>query len=247
MLNDVPRFECLYWHPSEDDLQRRATITWEDPIDISIISFIPCFQRNCKHGIRIILDDEIQMMESNVRNNVIHKLQINCKRKISKIDLFIDNKEDKYMGIFGLEVYKTNYNYKSPIKPFVKVTIDDQFVYNFHASRNCREIVLGVYKFHTDLPVKFILVSGNATIINNKIQIFNNRNPIIIKCNLIGDELVYDQIQISFDAEIQNLKVKCIRLIYKLNCLIQNSYSKILRLYLYIKRIGLVSVLKKFI
>ena len=69
-------------------------------------------------------------------------------------------------GISECEFFSTK-EVKNILPAFLKITIEDNFVYKYIMSADCTEVALGIYTSNIEKEIKFSVIKGDAEI-NNK-------------------------------------------------------------------------------
>ncbi|MBR4904974.1 MAG: PIG-L family deacetylase [Selenomonadaceae bacterium] len=100
------------------------------------------------------------------------------------------------------------------IKPFIKLTVKDNFVYDYAVPYEVDKISVGIYKFHVDSPVKISATAGDDNILSEiltdgeLILNFGKQTEIIVTAEVIGDSSIYDRIIIRRIGDFAQIQLK---------------------------------------
>lgn len=182
------------WTPSKDDCDKELIFEWNEDQDISLIRIYGNLGKvSYITKLLITINDELQFIIDGLLpqgqpvdiplkyNHFVHK----CSIKI------LDSIGLDY-GITEVEFYSSTYEY-SNIDPFIKILINDNFVYNYYIDNYVKELEIGIYKFNTTDKVRFEVVKGLALLEKNKLRILGNK-PIVIQAFLSNNKKIFDQV-----------------------------------------------------
>ena len=100
------------------------------------------------------------------------------------------------------------------IQPFIKLTVKDNFVYNYAVPYEVDKISVGLYRFHVDSPVKITATAGDENILSEVITDgelilnFGRATEIVVTAEVIGDSSIYDRIIIRRVGDFAQIQLK---------------------------------------
>ncbi|MBR0062223.1 MAG: PIG-L family deacetylase, partial [Selenomonadaceae bacterium] len=99
------------------------------------------------------------------------------------------------------------------IPPFIKLTVNDNFIYNYAVPYEVDKISIGLYRFHVDAPVKVTAAAGDENILSEvmtdgeQILNFGKATEIIVTAEVIGTE-IYDRVIIRRVGDFAQIQLK---------------------------------------
>ena len=99
------------------------------------------------------------------------------------------------------------------IPPFIKLTINDNFFYNYAVPYEVDKISLGLYRFHVNEPVKISATAGDEEILSEImtddeiILNFGKATEIIVTAEVIGSD-IYDRAIIRRVGDFSQIQLK---------------------------------------
>lgn len=187
--DDPPSFNNYYWAPTVGDNERRLTFRWKAPQTVERIKI---------YG---TLDGVIDKLRISLDN-----ITIDCKIERGGLPTVIDFERpiaitradfvivDSIVngGISEIEMLPSKVRAEKFMPPFIKITLDDEFVYDYKVPRSTERIALGVYKFHCDGEINFSVEGGSIVASDGKrIDVELNAPQIKIRaeCDGLTDEI----------------------------------------------------------
>ncbi len=99
------------------------------------------------------------------------------------------------------------------IPPFVKLTVNDNFIYNYAVPYEVDKISIGLYRFHVDSPVKVTATAGDENILSEVFEDgelilnFGKATEIVVTAEVIGTE-IYDRVIIRRVGDFAQIQLK---------------------------------------
>ncbi len=98
------------------------------------------------------------------------------------------------------------------IPPFIKLTVNDNFFYNYAVPYEVDKISIGLYRFHVDAPVKVTAMAGDENILSEIIDdelILNlgKATEIVLTAEVIGSD-IYDRAIIRRVGDLAQIQLK---------------------------------------
>lgn len=125
----------------------------------------------------------------------------------------------KNFGLSEVEFF-ANAEPLKKIPPFIKLTINDDFFYNFAVPYEVEKILIGLYRFHVDSPVKITATAGEKEIFSDIIDdefILNlgDATEIILTAEVVGSD-IYDRAIIRRVGDLAQIQLKIFQWLDKL-------------------------------
>lgn len=98
------------------------------------------------------------------------------------------------------------------IPPFIKLTVNDNFFYNYAVPYEVDKISIGIYRFHVDAPVKVTATAGDENILSEIIDDelilnFGKATEIVLTAEVIGSD-IYDRAIIRRVGDLAQIQLK---------------------------------------
>lgn len=211
------------WQPT--DKQRQIFFEWNEPVQVQriVIYGNPLDDMSEKIFLRLELAnlyaviDKAGISLDNVKNFcaelpsrgrplVIDTEKFFVKRaEISAVDA------GKNFGLAEVEFF-ANAAPLHKINPFVKLTVNDNFFYNYAVPYEVDKVSLGLYRFHTDAPVKVTATAGDEIILSEIIDgelilNFGKATEIVLTAEAVGAD-IYDRAVIRRVGDLAQIQLK---------------------------------------
>lgn len=214
------------WQPAPDDKQRKIFFAWNEPVQVRriVIYGNPLDDAPEKISLRLELADAQAVIDkarlyldnvksfdaelpSRGRPLIIDTEKIFLTRaEISAVDAGFD------FGLAEVEFF-ANAEPLRKIPPFVKLTVNDNFAYNYAVPYEVEKISLGLYRFHVDAPVRITAAAGDENILSDVIEDgefvlnFGKATEIVVTAEVIGSD-AYDRIIIRRVGDLAQIQLK---------------------------------------
>ena len=98
-------------------------------------------------------------------------------------------------GISEIEIFSMR-EIKRQIKPFIKITVDDNFIYDYYIHKNKSRLEFEIYRFHTDKPIELSVSDGVIYCADKKFVLQFDGDDVTIRAEICDETEIYDQIKI---------------------------------------------------
>ena len=191
---------------------------WEEAIQVEkiVIYGNPLDEETEKLFLRLEIDNAGNSAD-NVKNFSVELPNRGRPLEIYTEKLFVRRAElsgvdfGKNFGISEVEFF-ANAEPLKKIPPFIKLTINDDFFYNFSVPYELDKISVGIYRFHVDSPVKITATAGENEIFSDIIDdelILNlgDATEIILTAEVVGSD-IYDRAIIRRVGDVAQIQLK---------------------------------------
>ena len=193
------RIENNFWRGE------KIFFAWDDAIQVERIVIYGNLldEESAKISLRLKIDNAANSSD-NVKNFFAELPNRGRPLVIDTEKIFVTRAEisvvdaGKNFGLSEVEFF-ANAEPLKKIPPFVKLTINDNFFYNFSVPYEVEKISVGLYRFHVDAPVKVTATAGDENILTEVIEgddelILNlgGATEIILTAEVIGSD-IYDR------------------------------------------------------
>ena len=191
---------------------------WEEAIQVEkiVIYGNPLDEETEKLFLRLEIDNAGNSAD-NVKNFSVELPNRGRPLEIYTEKLFVRRAElsgvdfGKNFGISEVEFF-ANAEPLKKIPPFIKLTINDDFFYNFSVPYELDKISVGIYRFHVDSPVKITATAGENEIFSDIIDdelILNlgDATEIILTAEVVGSD-IYDRAIIRRVGDLAQIQLK---------------------------------------
>jgi LmbE family N-acetylglucosaminyl deacetylase len=185
-------FANYLWTPSLYDKQKMAMVMWQQGQTIDKIVLYGNIEEDSRIEAAVIeLSNgfKVQVQELNCAGRATI-INIPTQEKVNWLKFTITKWRGKKPGLAELEIYGGNS--RPSLFNLVKITINEDFAYDYWVKENIKEVVLGIYKFGNVGECKLSIVEGEGRLQGN--TLFLDGNYVIVRAE--GDNNVFDQIVI---------------------------------------------------
>lgn len=217
------RIENNIWQPT--DKQRKIFFTWNEPIQVQriIIYGNPLDDAPAKIFLRLELENKQAVIDKagiyldNVKNlsaelpNHGRPLVINVgKIFVTRAELSVIE-AGKNFGLAEVEFF-SNVEPLKKIPPFIKLTVNDNFFYNYAVPYEVDKISIELYRFHIYAPVKVTARAGDEDILSEIIDdelILNlgRATEIVLTAEVVGSD-IYDRVIVRRVGDLEQIQLK---------------------------------------
>jgi len=187
--------------------------TWQEPIQVRqiIIYGNPLDDEAAKISLRLELENSQAVFDKELPNHgrplIIDTEKIFVRRaELSVVDV------GKNFGLAEVEFF-ANAEPLKKISPFIKLTVDDNFFYQYVVPYEVDKLSIGLYRFHVDTPVKVTATAGDEIILSEIIADdelilnFGKVAEIILTAEVIGSD-IYDRAIIRRVGDFAQIQLK---------------------------------------
>ena len=212
------------WQPI--DTQRKIFFTWEEPIQVQriVIYGNALDDAPAKLYLRLELADAQAVIDKarlSLDNIKTFSAELPNRGRPLVIDtekLFVARAElsivdaGKDFGLAEVEFF-ANAEPLRKIPPFIKLTIDDNFFYQYAVPYEVDKLSIGLYRFHVDAPVRVTATASDENIFSEVITDdewilnFGKAEEIILTAEVIGSD-VYDRAIIRRVGDFAQIQLK---------------------------------------
>ena len=208
------RLENNFWRGE------KIFFAWEESVQVEriVIHGNPLDEERAKISLRLEIDNA-KNSSDNVKNFYAELPNRGRPLVIDTEKIFVARAEisvvdaGKNFGLSEVEFF-ANAEPLKKIPPFVKLTINDNFFYNFSVPYEVEKISVGLYRFHVDAPVKVTATAGDENILTEIIEgddelILNlgGATEIILTAEVVGSD-IYDRAIIRRVGDLAQIQLK---------------------------------------
>lgn len=228
------QIENNLWQPAPDDTQRKIFFVWKEPVQVQQIAIYgnPLDDTTERISLRLELAnaqaviDKAGIYLDNVKT-------FNAELPVRGRPLVIDTEKffvtraeisaantGKSFGLAEVEFF-ANAEPLRKIPPFIKLTVKDNFFYQYAVPYEVDKISVGLYRFHVDTPVKVTATAGDEIILTEVITDdelilnFGKATEIILTAEAIGSD-IYDRAIIRRVGDFAQIQLKILQWLDKL-------------------------------
>ena len=206
---DVPEYTDYCWRPKNEDPDKTAVFTWKEPVTIEKIVLYGAVSADSKiNALQLTLSNGFSKTIKNLPQNG-NPVEIfpDKQESITSCTLKILSASGKNYGISECEIYSSK-EYKSPIHPFCKILIEDNFAYEYFINKKVKAIPLTVYTYGNTGHLSLMVENGKSVIRDGKLFIDQSDQEIFIKAQnengSVWDKIVIKRLS-GFDLILKKL------------------------------------------
>lgn len=208
--------------------------SWQEPAQIQqiVIYGNPLDDTPAKISLRMELAnvqaviDKAGISLDNVKTFDAELPSYGCPLVINTEKIFVTRAEisivdaGKNFGLAEVEFF-ANAEPLHKIPPFIKLTVNDNFIYRYAVPYEVDKISVGLYRFHVDEPVKITATAGDENILSeiltdgDLILNFGKAAEIILTAEVIGSD-IYDRAIIRRVGDFAQIQLKVFQWLDKL-------------------------------
>lgn len=224
-LDAVPaQIENHIWQPTDN--QRKIFFEWKEPVQVRRIVIYGNLldEEPAKFFLRLELADMQAVIDKNgisldnVKNFCAELPSRGRPLILDTGKIFITRAElsiveaGKNFGLAEVEFF-ANAEPLHKIPPFIKLTVKDNFFYNYVVPYEVDKISVGLYRFHVDAPVKVTATAEDEDILSEiltdgeLILNFGKATEIVLTAEVVGTE-IYDRAIIRRIGDFAQIQLK---------------------------------------
>lgn len=205
-------FDHYLWSPSADDLEKTITFSWKNTQTIQQI----VLYGNIEEDSRIM---KLQISFNTgytfcagplpMHGNPLY-ISIPEQKDVSGCMLKILEWKGNSYGLAECEFY-ANARYDPYFQPFIKITVQDNFIYDYFMDQRQAECQLQVYSYPQSIFVTYTVVKGKGCIVHNNGRVEfqqDHDNCICIRAEDAQNPEIYDEIMIHCVSKWQLYKMR---------------------------------------
>ena len=217
------QIENNLWEPT--DTQRKIFFDWDEAIQVRqiVIYGNPLDDTSEKISLRLELANTQAVIDKagiSLDNVKTFSVELPSRGRPLVIDtekIFVTRAEisapdvGKNFGLAEVEFF-ANAEPLHKIPPFIKLTVNDNFIYQYAVPYEVEKISLGLYRFHVDAPVKITATAGDENILSEVIEDgdevilnFGKATEIVVTAE-VGD--IYDRAIIRRVGDLSQIQLK---------------------------------------
>ena len=192
-----PIFNNHIWQPDQNDTEKILHINWKCIQQIEQIKIYGDINSDAETQLKISLDNNFDSEFKLPRFGRPYIFNFDEKIFASHAEIKILNE----CGISEIEIF-SEAEPQRVIKPFIKITIEDNFVYEYFVPENVNRLEFEIYKFHIDKPVEFSVSDGVIYCRDDKFILKFDGDNVTIRAEIAGESDIFDQIKISRKSKL---------------------------------------------
>jgi LmbE family N-acetylglucosaminyl deacetylase len=212
----VPEYTDYCWRPKNEDPDKTAVFTWKEPVSIEKIVLYSAVSAESKINLlQVKLSNGFSKTIKNLpQNGNPVEIVFGKQENITSCTLKILSVTGKSYGIGECEIYSSK-EFTSPIHPFCKILIEDNFAYEYFVNKKNKTIPLTVYTYGNAGNNSLMVENGKSVIRNGKLFIDESDQEIFIKAQnengFVWDKMVVKRLS-GFDLTLKKLSDMVFRL-----------------------------------
>lgn len=188
------------WYPDKTDSSKKLSLIWNCIQPIELIKIYGDFNSNRETKINITINNSKRDLKLPAHGL---PLIINENLFSSQIDIaMIDDS-----GISEIEVFAKRESERR-IKPFIKITIDDNFAYDYYIHKDKNRIEFELYRFHIDKEIDFSVSDGVIYYSEQKFILQFDGDDVTVRAEIADEPDIFDQIKIHRRNQFYFWKLK---------------------------------------
>ena len=127
-------------------------------------------------------------------------------------------------GISEIEIFAEKEAARA-IKPFIKITHNDNFIYDYFILNKIDCIELEVYKFHVDRPIELTATGGNIERDKDKFILHLNSEIVTVRAEVMDEPAIFDQVVIHRVSNLYFWQLKSKQLLERLKIHLMRKFK----------------------
>ena len=217
---DKPQFNNHLWKPDADDSEKRLTLSWKNLQQIEQIKIYGDINSESTQKINISLG------KSYFSKTHLPAYGRPCVINFSEV-IFASSAEIQMTdgsGISEIEIF-SEIEPRRVIKPFLKITINDNFVYDYYIPQKKHRLEMEVYRFHIDKPLELSVSDGVIYCSGNKFILQFDSDKVTVRAEIAGEPEIFDQIKIHRKNQFYFWKLRVRQLIERMNIYLRHKFK----------------------
>ncbi|MBO5606239.1 MAG: hypothetical protein J5915_12760, partial [Acidaminococcaceae bacterium] len=178
----VPEYADYCWKPKDEDPDKTAVFTWDNPVSIEKIILYGAVSADSKiNTVQLTLNNGFSKIIKNLpQNGNPLVIAMGRQENITSCTLKILSASGKNYGISECEIYPSA-EYTSKILPFCKILMEDNFAYEYYVNKNVRVVPLTVYIYGNTGNITLTVEAGKSIIRDGNLFIDDSDQEICIR------------------------------------------------------------------
>lgn len=219
---EIPEWKNEAWKPRVNSLTDKIVYSWETPQKISRICLYGSLMDAYGPKVRITFDDGETVISRELNKQGNPTVVKVSKENVKELSLQLVDADDDKCGISYCEIF-AEASPAMPIKPYIKILVNDDFAYSYGCVKDQKEIKLSCYGYGVDgKKIFYKVLSGNAHILGSDILIWENDEPVRIEAFVENDKSIFDRIELyrvgireKISNQVRTLMNKCYLKMYR--------------------------------
>ena len=196
------------WIPEEGDNIRTARFTWHEEQTIELIIIYGAINREAQiKSLKIELSNGNIFMVTDIPNNGNPVfLNVGHCVGITSCEITIVSAFGNAYGLSECEFY-SSLKESRYLKPFIKILVNDNYVYQYVVSKSKQKLKLGLYHYGEEIQGDIKVIHGKSVIVNDFLLIDSSDQEIVLRAEN-NDGSIWDQVVIKIidSKEIKKIK-----------------------------------------
>lgn len=191
-------FSHYLWQPDLADKEKKIVFQWDKPQIISKFALAGNIERSgLIKALKLSFDNGYTCeMGSLLPDGRVLEKKIPRQHNVKKCIVQILSATGKNYGLSEVGFFSTES--QSREQPFIKLQVENQFIYDYLMPWQKKKCQLNVYRYHTSSPVVFKILRGEGKIDANGLVTFSaNEKRLEIRAELADNNSIYDIITIE--------------------------------------------------
>ena len=214
------RFCNHIWKPDENDNEKRLTLSWKNLQQIEQIKIYGDINSENTYKINISLDKSYFSRISLPEHGRPYVIDFSEVIFASKVELQLEGEG----AISEIEIFSERES-RRVIKPFIKITIDDNFVYDYFIPKFKKRIELEIYRFHISKTVEMSVSDGVLYYSGKTFIVQFDSDDVTVRAEVAGEPEIFDQIKIHRKSLIYFWKLRLKQIIERMNIYLRNKFK----------------------
>ena len=213
-----PKFYNHIWKPDESDSEKKLILTWKNLQQIEQIKIYGDINSKSTHLVKLSLGDNYS---SEINLPIYGKP---CVIEFSDM-IFASRVEIQMIDTSGISEIEI-FSQKEPprvIKPFIKIKINDNFVYDYFIPKSQHRLELEIYRFHIEEPLELSVSDGVIYCSDKKFILQFDSDKVTVRAEIAGKSEIFDQIKIHRKSRFYFWKLKLKQLIERMNIYLRHK------------------------
>ena len=214
-----PKFCNHIWKPDGNDIERKLTLFWKNLQQIEQIKIYGDINSESTQRINISLDKSYFSRISLPEHGKPYIINFSEVIFASKVEIQLEGEG----SISEIEIFAER-EPRRIVKPFIKITIDDNFIYDYFIPKSKKRIELEIYRFHIDKPVEISVSDGVIFCSGEKFILQFDSDNVTVRAETSGEPEIFDQIKIHRKSSIYFWKLRLKQLIERMNIYLRHKF-----------------------
>ena len=188
------QYDDYLWMPDENDKEKKLEFFFDTPQEISELRIWPNIDGGVIEQMAVMMDNgyRTEVGPCTSRKGQVIDLKIPRQVGVQAVCVQILKSQGNGCGLAEVELFRDPVP-EGLIQPFIKLMLNDDFVYVHNRRKEENSFDISLYTFHVNDKIRLEILSGNAKFVQGKLIIYDEKD-VVVQAACQSNSKIYDRI-----------------------------------------------------